>query len=135
VSERGLRLARATVQHSFVVLSRQIGLRALKAARAAEGAWHTVRVQRDCDPIEDRAAETHRRIAGRIRQDPALLAEARARLEQRIAREGPPADPVLREWLDVLLMLDPPQVADFIESTTPRARRLRISSPLVWLSR
>jgi hypothetical protein len=92
-------------------------------------------VQRDRDPIEGRAAEAHRRIAERIRQNPGVIAEARARLEQRIAREGGPADPVLCEWLDVLLMLDPPQVADFIESTTPRARRLRISSPLVWLAR
>jgi hypothetical protein len=92
-------------------------------------------VQRDHDPIEARARETHRRIAERIRRAPDLLAEARARLEQRIAREGPPVDPVLSEWLDVLLMLDPPQLAEFIESTTPRARRLRISSPLIWLSR
>jgi hypothetical protein len=64
-----------------------------------------------------------------------LTAEARARLEQRIAREGDPIDPVLGEWLDVLLMLDPLQLADFIESGTPRARRLRISSPLVWIAR
>jgi hypothetical protein len=92
-------------------------------------------VQRDHDPIEDRAAEAHRRIADRIRRDPDVLAEAKTRLERQIAREGAPADPVLCEWLDVLLMLDPPQIADFIESTTPRARRLRISSPLVWLSR
>jgi hypothetical protein len=97
--------------------------------------WHTSRVQRDRDPIEERAAEAHRRIAARVRQNPALIAEARTRLEQRIAREGAPADPVLSEWLDALLMLDPPQLADFIESATPRARRLRISSPLVWLAR
>lgn len=64
-----------------------------------------------------------------------MIAEARSRLERLIAREGSPADPVLGEWLDVLLMLDSPQLADFIESATPRARRLRISSPLVWLSR
>jgi hypothetical protein len=87
------------------------------------------------DPIEARATEAHRRIAERIRRDPSLIAEAQARLEQRIAREGAPADPVLCEWLDVLLMLDAPQLADFIESATPRARRLRISSPLAWLAR
>jgi hypothetical protein len=92
-------------------------------------------VQRDRDPLEERTAETHRRVAARIRRDPSLIAEATARLQRLIVREGPPADPVLCEWLDVLLMLDPPQLADFIESTTPRARRLRISSPLVWLAR
>lgn len=87
------------------------------------------------DPIEDRALQTHRRIAGKLRRAPELIDEARARLEQRIAREGLPADPVLCEWRDALLMLDPPQLADFIESATPRARRLRISSPLGWLAR
>lgn len=87
------------------------------------------------DPIAERALQAHRRIADRLRGDPALIAEARARLAQRIAREGAPIDPVLGEWLDLLLMLDPPQVADFIESGTPRARRLRISSPLIWIAR
>lgn len=87
------------------------------------------------DPIEERALQAHRRIAERLRQDPSLIAQARARLEQRIESEGSPPDPVLSEWLDALLMLDPLQVADFIESATPRARRLRISSPLVWLAR
>lgn len=87
------------------------------------------------DPIEERALQAHRRIAEKLRHDPVLITEARARLEQRIAREGVPIDPILGEWLDALLMLDPPQLADFIESATPRARRLRISSPLVWLAR
>jgi hypothetical protein len=90
---------------------------------------------RDRDPIEDQATETHRRIAARIRRDPNVLATTLTRLKDLISREGQPVDPVLGEWLDVLLMLDPPQVADFIESATPRARRLRISSPLIWLSR
>jgi hypothetical protein len=87
------------------------------------------------DPIEERAFQTHRRIAERLRRDPGLIAEALVRLKQRIAREGAPSDPVLCEWVDALLMLDPPQLADFIESGTPRARRLRISSPLSWLAR
>jgi hypothetical protein len=87
------------------------------------------------DPIGERALQTHRRIADRLRRDPGLIAEALDRLKQRIAREGSPADPVLCEWLDALLMLEPPQLADFIESAAPRARRLRISSPLVWLAR
>jgi len=52
-----------------------------------------------------------------------------------MAQEAPYVDPVLDEWLDVLLMLDPGQVAGFIESDTPRARRLRISTPLAWVAR
>ncbi|TMQ08813.1 MAG: hypothetical protein E6J90_39165 [Deltaproteobacteria bacterium] len=80
-------------------------------------------------------AEIHRRIAARIRREPDVIAESRARLLQIIEREPPPADPVLREWLDLLVMAEPPQIADFLESGTPRARRLRSSSPLLWLGR
>ena len=87
------------------------------------------------DPIEERALQAHHRIAEKLRRDPGLIREARARLEQRIAREGASPDLVLCEWLDAMLMLDPSQLADFIESATPRARRLRISSPLIWLAR
>jgi hypothetical protein len=79
--------------------------------------------------------ESHRRIAARIRQDPAVIAQAVARVEQRLAAEAGTPDPVLCEWLDLLRLLDPDQIADFIEAETPRAERLRSSSPLVWLAR
>ena len=79
--------------------------------------------------------ESHRRIAERIRRDPTVIAEAVARVERRICEEPGTADPVLREWLDVLRLLDPGQIASFIEAETPRARRLRSSSPLMWLAR
>lgn len=39
--------------------------------------------------------------------------------------KAPRSIPVLGEWLDILLMLDPPQVADFHRERAPRARRLR----------
>jgi len=80
-------------------------------------------------------AAIHHRIAARIRRDPAVIAESRQRLVRLMAREPAPADPVLCEWLDLLLMALPDQIADFIESGTPRARRLRTSSPLLWLAR
>jgi phosphoserine phosphatase len=91
-------------------------------------------MQRERDPTEQRMAQIHRRIAERIRREPSVLAEAQARLRRVMQREGE-EDPVLREWLDALLMLDADQLADFIESGTPRARRLRSSSPLLWLAR
>ena len=77
----------------------------------------------------------HRRIAARIRRDPAVIAETTTRLLRVMAEEAPHVDPVLQEWLDVLLMLEPERIATFIESDTPRARRLRISTPLAWLAR
>lgn len=80
-------------------------------------------------------AENHRRIAARIRRDPDVIAESKSRLVRLIAREPPPPDPVLQEWLDLFLMATPEQIASFIEDGTPRARRLRTSSPLLWLDR
>jgi hypothetical protein len=87
------------------------------------------------NPTELLDAEMHRRIAARIRRDPGVIAETRPRLVRIMAREPPPPDPALQEWLDLLLMATPDQVADFIASGTPRARRLRTSSPLLWLDR
>lgn len=80
-------------------------------------------------------ADLHRRIAARIRHDPGVIAESKARLARLMEREPPPPDPVLQEWLDLLLMATPGQIADFIESGTPRARRLWTSSPLLWVAR
>jgi hypothetical protein len=80
-------------------------------------------------------AEKHRRIAARIRRDPGVIAESRVRLTRLIEREPAPADPALREWLDLLLMATPDQIAGFLESSTPRAHRMRSSSPLLWLER
>jgi hypothetical protein len=87
------------------------------------------------DPLDQRVADCHRRIAERIRRDPSVVEDAVTRVTRRLAEEGDPPDPALGEWLDVLRLLDPAQIADFIEAETPRARRLRGSSPLVWLAR
>lgn len=87
------------------------------------------------NPTELLDAEMHRRIAARIRREPGVIAQTKERLLRVMAQEAPYVDPVLQEWLDALLMLDPDQIARFIESNTPRARRLRISSPLRWIDR
>jgi hypothetical protein len=92
-------------------------------------------VEHRINPTELLDAEMHRRIAARIRRDPQVIARTRDRLARVMAEEAPHVDPVLGEWLDVLLMLDPDQIARFIESNTPRARRLRSSTPLAWLDR
>jgi hypothetical protein len=92
-------------------------------------------VEHRTDPTEQRVAEKHCRIAARIRRDAHVIAESRMRLMRLIAREPRPLDPVLQEWLDLFLMATPDQIADFVESGTPRARRLRTSSPLLWLDR
>lgn len=86
------------------------------------------------DPHERRDAAIHAEIARRLREDPGLVARARERLEAVIEAEAV-VDPVLVEWRDALLMLDAEQLARFLESSTPRAVRMRISSPLIWLAR
>jgi hypothetical protein len=80
------------------------------------------------DPIEERNASLHRRVADRIRRDPSIIERARARLAKCLAEEPAP-DPVLIEWRDALVMLTFDEVAALLESDSPRARRLRISSP------
>jgi len=85
------------------------------------------------DPAEQLNDEIHRRVAARIRCEPSVIAEARARLERWLAQDGPDPHPAWLEWETVLDMLDPIEVAEFLDSTTPRARRMRCSSPFFGL--
>ena len=89
-------------------------------------------MDRKIDPNEQTNDEIHRRVAALIRSDPAVIERVRERLERRL-RETPL--PAWLEWKHALAMLDPDQVADFLESTTPRARRMRSSSPFFFLVR
>lgn len=63
-----------------------------------------------------------------------MIEVARQRLERWIASEPDPV-PVLLEWRAVLMMLEPAELAEFLESATPRAERLRVSSPFFGLDR
>ena len=87
-------------------------------------------MERKVDPIEQKNDELHRRIAALIRRDPSAIARARARLEAWLDRDNTPA---WVEWRTAFEMLDPGELADFLESTTPRARRMKISSPFSFL--
>ena len=84
------------------------------------------------DTIELENDAIHRDVAARIRRDPAIIEQAKARLERWIAAEHPPM-PVRLEWRDAMRLLTPTQLADFLESHTPRARRMRVSSPFFGL--
>jgi hypothetical protein len=87
------------------------------------------------DPTEVRNTDLHRLVAGKIRRDPALIEQAAAVLDRWMRQDGEPPDPALVEWKTALEMLDPAQLAAFLESPTPRAKRMRISSPFFWLAR
>lgn len=72
--------------------------------------------------------ERDRKIAALIRQHPEVIAHAQRNLKDWAARWGS-SNPAWEEWGLVLRMLTATQLADFLESRTPKANRLRQSSP------
>jgi hypothetical protein len=84
-----------------------------------------------CHRVLDQVnAAQDRRIAGAIRRNPRLLRLARADLRRWMAADGKRVRPVFREWHAVLSRLTAREIAAFLCSETPMARRLRQSSPL-----
>jgi len=75
-------------------------------------------------------AAQDRRIAASIRRDSRVLRVARADLRRWMAADGKRVRPVFREWHAVLHRLTAREIAAFLCSDTPMARRLRQSSPL-----
>ena len=72
-------------------------------------------------------------IAIRLRRDSRLLRTARRNLARWLERDGAAPRPVFREWAAIFDRLTREQIADFIASDTPKARRLRQSSPFMGL--
>jgi hypothetical protein len=70
-----------------------------------------------------------RLTATKIRRDPSVVNIARANLRRWMESDGDFVHPVHAEWLDILQFLEPSELADFIESDTPKANRLRQSTP------
>ena len=74
-----------------------------------------------------------RLLAQQLRRGPRLLRLARANLRRWKARDGKRPRPVFVEWQRILDYLSPKEIADFLDSDTPKARRLRQSSPFMGL--
>ncbi len=72
-------------------------------------------------------------LAQRLRRDTRLLRLAQANLRRWKARDGKRPRPVFVEWQRILDYLSPNEIADFLVSDTPMARRLRQSSPFLGL--
>jgi hypothetical protein len=85
------------------------------------------------DPIELRVEEIHQQAAAAIRRNPSLVVAAGDLLDRWIAREGAEPDSVLLEWKAIFDFLHARELADFLESPSPFARRLRSSSPFLAL--
>ncbi len=78
---------------------------------------------------DGRSVRLNAAVARLIDEDPGLLRRATKHLEQLIKTEQGSAAHDLREWQDILKNYSPQRVRDFIVSDTPRAQRLRRSSP------
>ena len=74
-----------------------------------------------------------RLIARRLRRDPRILQRARRNLKRWTAQEGKNVAPVFLEWAGILDTLTRAELAEFLESGTAQARRLRQSTPFMGL--
>jgi hypothetical protein len=74
-----------------------------------------------------------RLLAQRLRRDSRLLRLARANLRRWKARDGKRPRSAFVEWERILNHLSVNEIADFLLSDTPMARRLRQSSPFMGL--
>jgi hypothetical protein len=74
-----------------------------------------------------------RLLAQRLRRDTRLLRLAKANLRRWKARDGKRPRRVFLEWQRILYYLSAREIADFLVSDTPMARRLRQSSPFMGL--
>ncbi len=72
-------------------------------------------------------------LARRLRRDVRVLRLAQANLRRWKARDGRHPRPAFVEWQRILARLSPNEIADFLVSDTPMARRLRQSSPFLGL--
>ncbi len=70
-----------------------------------------------------------RLIAAKIRATPQLVEIAKSNLDRWKAQNGGELAAAHYEWELALRFLTPAELADFIESDTPKADRLRQSSP------
>ena len=68
-------------------------------------------------------------IAERLRRDPELLRAARSNLRRWMEADGLTPRPVFLEWAGILEKLTRDEIANFLTSDTPMARRLRQSTP------
>jgi hypothetical protein len=84
--------------------------------------------------LDVRNAEEDRAVARQLRRHPRILKQARLNLARWIARDGKRIRPVFEEWRRILSYLNAREIADFLTSDTPRARRLRQSSPFIGLT-
>ena len=80
--------------------------------------------------IDAENRERDRRVAALLREDPDIVKLGLRNLAAWAARWGE-TNPAWEEWRQLLERLTPNQLADFLENRTPKAERLRQSSPFL----
>ena len=83
--------------------------------------------------IDEENRNRDRRVAAALRSNRDLVQVAQDNLRRWLRLEGNKGHPTLLEWQAILDFLAPDEIADFLESRTPKAERLRQSSPFVGL--
>jgi predicted transcriptional regulator len=76
-----------------------------------------------------RARRISQRVAELLDHDASLVRRAQRHIELLLQQDQGPASHDLREWLDILNHYSPERLKDFLVAETPRAQRLRQSSP------
>jgi hypothetical protein len=87
-----------------------------------------MRIKNPHERIDRVNADQDRLIASRLRRDKRVLRLARQNLKRWMAKDGKPRA-VFLEWNRILTRLTAAEIADFLVSDTPMARRLSQSSP------
>jgi len=85
--------------------------------------------QRSHSDIDRINAAQDRAIASKLRRDSGVLVLARRNLSRWMAGDGPGVRSVFLEWGRILRRLTRAEIAAFLISDTPMARRLRQSTP------
>ncbi len=88
-------------------------------------------MRRSHQDIDLRNQLQDRLLASRLRRNTRLLRQARANLRRWMLRDGSSPRRVFVEWQRILERLSAREIADFMVSDTPMARRLRQSSPFL----
>lgn len=111
--------------------SRQGGL----LGAAGRGNFEVMKFANAHEGIDRANLEQDRATAAALRRHPELMQLARERLAHWSKQDGEAPHPALVEWSDILFFLTVDQIADFLESQTPKANRLRQSSPFAGVLR
>ena len=81
--------------------------------------------------IDEENRQRDRLMAAALRAKPELLQQARENLQRWMSIGGDSPHPALVEWQAIIEFLTIEELTNFLESRSPKAERLRQSSPFI----